>query len=313
MLKTTLIIFLFAFALAPFSPAKTSQQQERLLADFHLNEALPQEIAGWKALPDDQAYGRDDIFDYMDGAGEIYLAFAFRFVFVRQYARTDAPSIVVEIYQMSTAQDSYGVFTQDTDGDDIDLGQGAVYAAGLLRFWKDTVFVRILADSETPEAKSTIMKLGETIAAAIPVTGEKPDLISYLPKDGLRPKTLRYFHTKISLDTHFYLANANILRLSPDTQVAAAQYERKDGRAHLILVRYPMAAQAAEANFQFAELYMLERYNPDTQVEPKKLEDGKYAGVWRRDRYLAVVVAADKKSVLDQLFREVSKNLEGKE
>lgn len=290
MLKTTLIIFLFAFAVAPFSPAKTFQQQERLLADFHLNEALPQEIAGWKALPDDQAYGRDDIFDYMDGAGEIYLAFDFRFVFVRQYARTDAPSIVVEIYQMSSAPDAFGVFTQDTDGDEVDVGQGAIYAAGLLRFWKDTVFVRILADTETPESKSAVMKLGETIVSSIPQTGEKPDLLSFLPSDGLRPKTLRYFHTKISLDSHFYLANANILRLSRDTQVAAAAYETKDGRARLILVRYPSPDQAAEAHFQFTELYMLERFNPDAPVEPKKLEDGKFAGVWRRDRYMAVVV-----------------------
>jgi hypothetical protein len=313
MLKTALIMSLFAFALAPVSPAKPSQEQERLLSDFHLNEALPQELSGWKALPDDQAYGRDDIFDYMDGAGEIYLGFDFRFVFVRQYARTDAPSIVVEIYQMSSAPDAFGVFTQDTDGDEIDLGQGAVYAAGLLRFWKDTIFVRILADTETPESKSTIMRLGETIASAIPVTGEKPDLIRFLPPDGLRPKSLRYFHTKILLDAHFYLANANILRLSPDTQVAAAAYETKDGRARLILVHYPMPEQAAEANFQFAELYMLERYNPDTVVEPKKLEDGKFAGVWRRDRYIAVVVEADKKSVLDQLIREVSKNLEGQD
>jgi hypothetical protein len=313
MLKTALIIFLFAFSLAAASPAKPSQQQERLLADFHLNEALPQEIASWNAVPEDQAYGRDDIFDYMDGAGEIYLAFDFRFVFVRQYAKPDAPSIVVEIYQMSSAPDAFGVFTQDTDGDEIDLGQGAIYAAGLLRFWKDTVFVRILADTETPESKSAVMKLGEAIVSAIPQTGEKPGLIRFLPSDGLRPKSLRYFHTKISLDTHFYLANANILRLTRDTQVAAAAYETKDGRARLILVQYPSPDQAAEANFQFAELYMLERYNPDAVIEPKKLEDGKFAGVWRRDRYIAAVVEADKKSVLERLVREVSKNLEGKD
>ena len=283
----------------------------KILAAFPLRQALPSETSGWKTGREDQAFTRDNIFDYMDGGGEIYLAYDFQFVFVREYVRDDAPSIVAEIYQMSSSQDAFGVFTHDIDGDEIDLGQGAIYAAGLLRFWKDKIFVRILADSETPEAKAVIMKLGTTIVRAISQDGEKPGLVKALPTEGLRPKSLCYFHTLISLNAHYYLANVNILNLSPETRVVMARYEKDGSEARLLLVGYPTVERAVDAHGRFVEMFLLERFEADRKVPPKKLEDAKYAGVVRSGKYLIIVVEADKKPVLDWLTKTISQNLEG--
>jgi hypothetical protein len=283
----------------------------QLLAAFPLRQALPPEIAGWRAGREDQVFTRDDVFDYMDGGGEIYLAYDFQFVFVREYVRDDAPSIVVEIYQMSSSQDAFGVFTHDTDGDEVDLGQGGIYAAGLLRLWKDKIFVRILADRETPEAKAVIMELGTKIAGAISQDGEKPGLVKALATEGLRPKSLCYFHTLISLNAHYYLANANILNLSPETRVVMARYEKDGSEARLLLVEYPTVERAVDAHGRFVEMFLLERIEADRKVPPKKLEDGKFAGVTRSGKHLIIVIEADKKSVLDWITKTISKNLEG--
>jgi len=283
----------------------------KILAAFPLRQALPSEASGWKTGREDQVFSRDNIFDYMDGGGEIYLAYDFQFVFVREYVRDDAPSIVTEIYQMSSSQDAFGVFTHDTDGDEVDLGQGAIYAAGLLRFWKDKVFVRILADSETPEAKAVIMELGTTIVRAISRDGDKPALVKFLPIDGLKPKSLRYFHTLISLNAHYYLANVNILSLSPETRVAMARYVKDGSEARLLLVEYPTVERAVDANGRFVEMFLLERFEADGKVPPKKLEDGKFAGVARSGKHLIIVIEAEKKSVLDWLTKTISQNLEG--
>jgi len=282
------------------------------LAAFPLRQALPSETSGWKTGREDQVFTRDNIFDYMDGGGEIYLAYDFQFVFVREYVRDDAPSIVAEIYQMSSSQDAFGVFTHDTDGDEFNLGQEAIYAAGLLRFWKDKVFVRILADSETPEAKAVIMQLGTTIVRAISQEGEKPGLVKALPIEGLRPKSLRYFHTLISLNAHYYLTNVNILNLSPETRVVMARYEKDGSEARLLLVEYPTAERAVDAHGRFVEMFLLERFEADRKVPPKKLEDGKFAGVARSGKHLIIVIDADKKSVLDWITKTISQNLEGR-
>jgi len=283
----------------------------KILAAFPLRGALPPEISGWKSGREDQVFTRDDIFDFMDGGGEIYLAYDFQFVFVREYVQPDAPSIVAEIYQMTSSQDAFGVFTHDTDGDEVELGQGAIYAAGLLRFWKDRIFGRIMADRETPEARAAIMGLGEKIVAAIPQDGEKPELIKALPAEGLRPKSLSYFHTLILLNAHFYLANVNILRLSPETEVVLARYEKEGSTARLLLIEYPSVERAVDAEGRFAEMFLLERFEAERKVPPKKLEDGNFAGLLRSGRYLIIVIEAGKKSVLEWITKTTFHNLEG--
>ena len=283
----------------------------KVLEAFSLRKALPPEVSGWKTGREDQVFTRDDVFDYMNGGGESYLAYDFQFVFVREYVREDAPSIVVEIYQMSSSEDAFGVSTHDTDGDKFDLGQGAIYAAGLLRFWKDKIFVRILADRETPEAKAVIMQLGTIIVRTISQDGEKPGLVKALPTEGLRPKSLRYFHTLISLNVHYYLANVNILNLSPETQVVMARYKKDGSEARLLLVEYPTVERAVDAHGRFVEMFLLERFEADRKVPPKKLEDGKFAGVARSGKHLIIVIETDKKSVLDWITKTISQNLEG--
>ncbi len=53
------------------------------------------------------------IFDYMDGAGELYLAYGFRSLLVRDYAKPGEPKITCELYQMPSSADAFGLFSQD--------------------------------------------------------------------------------------------------------------------------------------------------------------------------------------------------------
>lgn len=310
-----LLLLLVAGRVLPFGAGQFPMVNKQMKSfSLPFSEILPQEIFGWTRSREDQVFDRENIFDYMDGGGEIYLAYDFSALLVREYTKPEAPSIVVEIYQMSSSEDAYGVYTHDTDGNDLNLGQGAVYAAGLLRFWKDTVFVRVMADRETPEAEAVVMNLGRTIAAAILQNGKKPGLLGFLPTDGLLAKNLRYFHTQILLNAHYYLANANVLNLSSNIQAVLARYERKDGRARLLLVGYLSVAEALDAAKAFVEMYLHEKLDPKRgEVEPKKLENGKYAGIVIKGSCLIIIVESETKTLLERLSREISKNLEGKE
>jgi hypothetical protein len=80
------------------------------------------------------------------------------------------------------------------------------------------------------------------------------------------------------------------------------------------LVSYPAAAKAFDAGGRFVEMYLLERFDPEGgDVEPKKLENGKYAGIIIRGPYLIIVLEADNQALLERLSQEISKNVEGKE
>src|SRR5208337_2430947 len=139
---------------------------------------LPLEVRGWKADGQDKVFTRQTIFDYMDGGGEIYLAYDFQRLLAREYAKADAPRIVAEVYQMASSRDAYGVFTHDNDGQPVSVGQAGLYSAGLLRFWKQRFFVRLQAEDETPEVTTALLALGNRIASEIPQEGKKPSLLT---------------------------------------------------------------------------------------------------------------------------------------
>ncbi len=46
-------------------------------------EFLPKQVDGWLAVEEDKTYTRSTIFEYMDGAGEIYLSYNFQHLLVR--------------------------------------------------------------------------------------------------------------------------------------------------------------------------------------------------------------------------------------
>jgi Family of unknown function (DUF6599) len=306
MIASTLVIGFLSLVSLMGPSAKADQTQ--VPPDFALAKALPQEVMGWQKGEEDQVYNRDDIFDYLDGAGELYLAFDFRFVFVKEYTKPDAPSIVVEIYQMSSSADAYGIYTQDTDGQEVRLGQDALYGAGLLRFWKDKIFVRVMADRETPDAKEAVMKLGGAIDAAVAEAGPKPEILGRLPVEGLEPRTVRFFHTVISLNSFYFMSNVNILNLAPQTQAVMARYEKGRARGTLILVEYPSEDKAYSAYGRFIEMYLLERFVPDREFPPVELENKKYAGAVRAGRCLALAVEADDKATAEDLLKRAAAN-----
>lgn len=276
---------------------------------FFLADALPLRIDGWAAEGEDLHFDRNNLFDYMNGAGEIYLAFDFQFLFVREYTRATAPSVVVEIYQMGSSEDAYGLFTQDTDGEAVVCGQDAIYAQGLLRFWKDRIFARILAEKELPATRSVVMKLGEMMAAAIPEEGRRPALLQFLPSSGMKPRTVRFFHTQVSLNSHYYLSSANILNLSPATGALLVDYDVDGEKAKLLLVSYPSSAEASEAAGQFATRYLEKKTWKGQKLVVKEIDKGKWAGVQHEDKYAIIILEAEGRSLCQRLAHEAYQNI----
>jgi hypothetical protein len=270
---------------------------------------LPQEVQGWKADGQDRIFTRQNIFDYMDGGGEIYLAYDFQRLLAREYARPGAPRIVVEVYQMASSRDAYGVFTHDTDGQPVSAGQAALYSPGLLRFWKNRFFVRLQAEDETPEVKTALMAMGNQVASGIPQEGRKPSLIDALPPQSLIESSVHYFHTSVSLNIHYFLADSNLLNLNSRTEAVLARYQEDSEKPYLLIVRYPRPGDAKAAFEQFSKVYLRESPAEDTVFV--KLEKGQFAGGRREDRALLLVFEAGSRESAERLTDLAASQMKG--
>jgi len=268
-----------------------------------LGRFLPNEIAGWKLSREDRAFTRGTIFEYLDGVGETYLGYGLRRLFVREYLDAAGSLLVAEIYDMATAADAYGIFSNDRDGEDVPVGQEAIYGGALLRFWKGPYFVRLLAEKETGETKSVLLGLGLKIAAAIPEGGSKPALLEGLPLERLERKSVRYFHKQVSLNAHYYLADENVLLLNEGTEVALARYKAGWGKPMLLVCRYRNPADARHAYLKFRHAYFSAGGDPNAGRTVEMIENGEFAGARLMGPFLILVFESPDRGSCESLLR----------
>lgn len=269
-----------------------------------LQKSLPLELITWKAEPEDRIFNNETIFDYIDGAGEVYRSYDMQHCLSRRYKMVNNPDIILDIFDMGSSENAFGIFTHDQDGEESDIGQGALYRYGWLRFWKDNYFVSIYPEEETKASKMAVMGLGKTVASIIKNKGSKPSILSVLPVNGLRPESIRYLHDSLILNYHYYLSDQNILFLGSETDVVLAEYHRGKEKAILLIAMYPSPDRAMEAHASFLKNYM-----PDLDSNGiADLENGKWATSQLKKKIVILVLEADSSSFAEDLVGEVIKS-----
>jgi hypothetical protein len=296
-LRTGLI---FAVIVLGGGAVTNSNQNE---AKERLSSFLPRDIEGWTSAPGGDLYDPETIFDYIDGAGEVYRAFNLKNLLSRRYTKTGAPDIVVDFFDMGSSADAFGVFTHDLEGENPGIGQGGNYKDGLLSFWRDRYFISVSADGETGDTRKAVLEFGRRIAAAIGRDGPKPALLRLLPPEFANDRTVRFFHNPVIMNYHFFVSRDNILDLDSSVDAVIASPGEKGEGGRLLIIRYPSAARASAALRSFSKASIPDAREPG----PVRTEDQKWTNAAVRDDTVAIVfgapTAAAATSAISKVFR----------
>ncbi len=266
-----------------------------------LQPELSREIYGWKAVSQDRIFDKSTIFSYINGGAEVYRAYDMQGCLSRRYVISDGPDIMLDIFDMGSSPNAFGVFTHDTDGKVVAVGQDGRLRPGWLSFWKYRFFVSVYAEDDTLSAQKAVRALGERVAGAIQGRGEKPRILSRLPAGGLQSENIRYLRHPILLNYHYYISDENILQISGNTDVTLATYRVDEQNAIMMLVQYPESRKATESRERFLKFYL-----PDADLSGKALlENGKWAAVKGHRQLLAVVLEADSRELAVHLMQKV--------
>ena len=204
-------------------------------------------------------YDRGNLFDYMNGGAEVYLAFDFERVLVRKYRRPDGNEMSLDIYEMGSSAEAFGVFSCDREDEEAGIGQGSEYGYGLLRFWKGPYFVTVMTSAEDEEADQAVLELGREVERLLGPEGPEPEILDVLPQSGLRRDRTSYFHSNIHLNNRFFIASENILKLDRETDCVFAEYGPPgEDPVSLLVVRYPDRQKALDGYRSFVAGFMPE-------------------------------------------------------
>ena len=266
-----------------------------------LQTGLPGQIVDWSKQTGDQIYTLQTIFSYINGGAEVYKAYNMRRCLTRRYATPQGPAIVLDLFDMGTSEDAYGVFTHDPAGEAIKLGQDGRLRPGWINFWKDRFFISIYSEEETPAAQKAVRLLGEKVDFLITSPGTRPKIIGRLPAEGLQAASIRYLHHHVILNYHYYLSDENLLNLSSETEAVLAEYQRKNAEALVLMVSYPEATAANNAFANFNRHYLEQGGRKGLVV----LENNKWSGSKISGQLLVIVLEADRRQLAEILLETI--------
>jgi len=269
--------------------------------------SLPAEAAGWKWDGKETRYDSKSVFQYMNGAAELYLAYGFQNLRVRRFEKPNQPPITLELYDMASSENAYGVFSFERQDEAAGIGQGSEFGGGLLRFWKGKHFVSIYADGGGVELESAILTMGRTTADLIQEMGPEPKLIDFIPgKDlGLVDRSVRYLKSHVLLNQRLFIAHQNILNLNRRTEAVLAQYTREKEKTHLLLIRYPSAKEARDAYQSFMGTYLPGAGGKDRL----KTKDNKWTMARERGEFVIAVFGAPAATDAEALLKATEEKL----
>ena len=242
---------------------------------------LPRSVGLWTGPDSPRIVDADNIFDYMNGAGELYLGYRFDHCEVYDYLSPEQKEILVELYFMESPDDAFGLLSLDWGGAAVGLSPEsgkadpdcpgwpwALYGEGLLRLRSGNIYARVMATQETPESREAVLSIGKAIVKdrenhpCPEFWGELPES---LPSGWvLRRDRAGYFRTHLVLNSLYYIGHQNILDLDLACEAFTAPYERKSSagtgsrRVQFLSVRYPDTSRALAAIARFHRAYLPE-------------------------------------------------------
>ena len=298
-------------------PAATPSMTSQAAADSTVT--LPRQAGPWVRPDGPRRITEESIFDYMDGAGELYLAYRFSHLDVYVYSAPERTlgEIRVELYWMSSPDDGFGLLSVDWGGEPVDLQgrrvtQGkavpavpphdALYGGGLLRFWSGNLYGRVMASRESPESRAQVLAIAGAIVKDRPANGRPPAILSRIPvrlgeRLVLRPDRTCFFRSHYVLNSVYYLAPDDVLGLGPAVDASVSEY-RPAGTGgppvRLIQAVYPSADAAAAALRTFRKQYVPVPAGQvgETAASAAANAEGKWVGWSAAGRSLAIVIDA---------------------
>lgn len=183
---------------------------------------------GWTAVDEEYRYGRDNVWEYINGAAEQFLSYGFRELVVLDVEQGES-ALTISVYDMGRPLDAFGIFETESpaSGDRVDgVGAAAIlqppYRALML---KDRFYVKLEVGGEDVSARQ-LKQAMVNIAQSLPGKDGLPAQLEALPEQDRVPGTVSF-------------AGSNFLGFGDLSNCLHADYKQDDDLEYRLFVMAP--------------------------------------------------------------------------
>lgn len=155
--------------------------------------ALPV-FPNWTAKSQPAVYTPDNLYEYIDGAAEVFLGYDFEKLVSITYENEHKKSFTVDIYHHSNDRNGFGIYSQEKpeNGNFIEIGTQAYYEKGVLNFLKGKYYVKLSGYDLGEEDQEILTMVAKTVTDKLDGSGDFPVVLQCFPGQDKIANSERY-------------------------------------------------------------------------------------------------------------------------
>ncbi len=155
-------------------------------------------LSGYKINTDFQVFGPENLWDFIDGAAENYLAYGFKDLHVAEY-RKGKNVIKLEIYRHGDHTMAFGIYSTERSPSFkfMQIGAQGYSAEGAINFFKGNYYVKIRTYSKSARTLQDIQTLSLRVAGVLEGSTEMPPVLALFPSSGKKVNEEMYINESV--------------------------------------------------------------------------------------------------------------------
>lgn len=152
------------------------------------------EMGGWKQDGKPEVFSPQTLYEYIDGAADLYLTYEFQDLNVAEYKGEGKAAVTVEVYRHGDSTQAFGIYSQErlANARFLDIGAQGYQEPNLLNFVAGPYYVKINGYSTGAEDEQTMLAFGRKMEEVLGGKSALPKILSSFPREGMKKNTEKF-------------------------------------------------------------------------------------------------------------------------
>lgn len=151
-------------------------------------------IPGWKVQAESTVYLPATLWEFINGAADLYLSYGFADLHVAYYTDSRGNEVRAEAYRHESPADAFGIYAQERppESQAAPFGCEGYRESSMLNFVAGPLYIKLSSNQEGPEIDNALAAVARAVEGTHALPKEYPEGLGWLPKHGRVARSEQY-------------------------------------------------------------------------------------------------------------------------
>jgi hypothetical protein len=152
------------------------------------------EMSGWRQDGKTQGFSPKTLYEYINGAADLYLAYEFQDLQVAEYKGDKKAGVTVEVYRHKDPTQAFGIYSQErlANARFLDIGAQGYHEPNVLNFLTGPYYVKINGFNTGEDDEKVLMPFAKRVEEVLGEKTSLPRILSSFPGEGKKKNSEKF-------------------------------------------------------------------------------------------------------------------------